>query len=150
LVGESRLRPNGREALMDVVAKRLHKEYRKAQERLEESMASLRTAQAEYDQAKSLFESVETVLALVSGGKLTPTEKRPPVPRRKPTMLDLAEAAILKRGPLTVNELLVELQRHGRETNKRSLSVSLRRERPERFDRDEQGKWFLVTRKGAK
>ena len=135
---------------MDAVTKRLRGEYRKAQERLEHSMANLRVAQAECDEAKKLFESVETVLALVSGGKLTPVEKRPPVPRRKPTMLDLAEVAILKQGPLTVNELLVELQKRGRETNKRSLSVTLRRERPERFDRDEQGKWFLVTRKGAK
>lgn len=66
----------------------------------------------------------------------------------KLTILDVAGEVLAEQGPLTTRDLLEILKTKGKNTTLNSLTVLLNRRKPEKFDRDEDGKWYLVPQTG--
>ncbi len=65
---------------------------------------------------------------------------------RKPTISNLAEQVIREHGPLGSRGVQRALEEKGKHTTVNTVTVTLNRERPERFDRDNDGKWYLPER----
>lgn len=77
-------------------------------------------------------------------------EKSITIPKRTgPSIPDLAEEAIIEYGPFSSKELQLILEEKGKKTTVNAITVSLNRYRPHRFDRNGEGKWYLVTQEGS-
>ena len=133
----------------------LMKELEKARQARDHTLEKMQHAQAEYDRAVGEVESLERVLKRAKGDAGTPvqTELRggiPPKPRRrrKPTMSDLVADALVEHGALPLERLLKILAAKGRKTTRNSLNTTLGSKRPERFNRNEEGEWYLTNPEG--
>lgn len=93
-----------------------------------------------------LWEDALRQAMIDAGMEIEGEGKRIKKPRRAgPTIPDLAEAALREHGPLTSRELINMIKETGRETNVNTVTVSLNRHRPKRFERNGNGKWCLAT-----
>ena len=128
----------------------LREELAKAREALSEKQERLRVAEREYAHAKQEFEGLQLVLRRARGrrAKTMPEflELTPALPRRRsrPTMADVAEQILDGQGPLGTAELLALMDKAGIQTTRNSLNTTLNHFRPGRFERDEEGRWYLV------
>jgi hypothetical protein len=103
----------------------------------------------EVEEARKVFQLWKDAFdqALEDAGLPMEEEKEKSIkrPRRGgPTIPDLAEGALIEFGPLTSKELRDVLKEMGKETTVNTVTVSLNRHRPERFDRNGDGKWYVV------
>jgi hypothetical protein len=69
----------------------------------------------------------------------------PMPPVRRISILSLAEEALGKFGPLSNADIQRYLRDKGVETTTNSINTSLSRLRPEKFDKDDEHKWYLVA-----
>lgn len=144
---------------MDTLIELLKDEIRKAKTNVDLAVAEAEKAQARVDSAydaffdwKSVFERAmetteqkERVSEFLDGlfGEAE-TEKPKRMKRTKPTIADLAEEALREHGPLASVELRNIINASGRDTTTNTVTVTLNRERPDKFDRNGDGKWCLV------
>jgi hypothetical protein len=66
------------------------------------------------------------------------------------TIANLAAVALRERGPMTSKELRVALAESDKVTTTNTVTVTLNRDRPKRFDRDKEGRWFLTQQESEK
>lgn len=104
--------------------------------KVEESRTALRLWKAALKAAKEAEENIESV------EKETPKSQAPE--EEKPTILAIVRQLLKKHERLSAKDLLSMLEKQGKVTNLNSLTVSLNRYKPHRFNRDNDGKWYLV------
>ena len=134
---------------MDKHARFIAKRLKEAEKVLEAKADAVAAAQSEYYEARSLYDSLHRVLASLTGDA-------PPEPVEvirgvlAPTITELALEVIYEEGPMTSKQLALELRTRGKpNTTGNSVNTTLSRFRPDRFDKDKQGRWFLPPRKEA-
>ena len=137
---------------MDEIAEQLKREYEKAVADTEQLFVAYKKAERAFDEARSLEDSLGRVLQHMTGEDLDKLLTDATLrnihahKRGRVTLLDVAGDVIRERGPMPIDQLFMEVQQRGKQTTRRSLLVTLRRARPERFNRDDDGLWFLTQR----
>lgn len=147
---------------MSELIEMLQEKVKKAVTALSKSYAKYQAAEKEHDQARHNYsiwvmalkrEADEAGIKIDAEMLVSPLEEQAIALKKSkrvgPTIPDLAEESIKEKGPLNSKELQQILNEKGKKTTVNTVSVSLNRQRPERFDRNGDGKWFLVTQEGS-
>jgi len=107
--------------------------------RVEESQTTLNLWKAALKAAREAGEGV------VVSEREIPTNENPKKVTHKTTILSLVRKMLKKHGPLSAKDLLPLLEQKGKTTKLNTLTVSLNRYKPAQFNRNSEGKWYLVT-----
>lgn len=131
----------------------LKSELDRARKELAKKHKRLLEARREHGKAQEAVESLERVLGLATGATTEPSQLPLSAGRgpdgRKLTMADLAEQAIREQGRLSIERLLGYLRKHGKKTSRNSLNTTLNQYRPDRFERDNEGRWYLTKQEAS-
>ena len=134
----------------------LKKELEKARKRMDDKFMVLANAQVEWHGAKQEYLSIERTLKVTQGkhGRTArdyTEDAKPELPSSRLTLPVLVKHHLRENGPTSPDDLLQMLRKYGRaKTTVNSLNTVLRRFRPEKFDRNKKGEWYLVEQEDKK
>jgi len=131
----------------------LEGQVNKARKELDGLTAKMQELEGEYGDVQNRLrvwaEALQTARG-ESGKEGTSVQLELPPHRRKATIADLAEEILRDVGPQGSGELAELLAQKGKRTSQNTVTVTMNRWRPVRFDRNSKNKWYVKVRDDKK
>ncbi len=127
----------------------LKEEMEREESELAQAKTDLAEAQGRVEKATIRLQSLKEVLELAlerQGSSGEPDQSNSGTRLARGAVSHLSEEAITINGPMSNSELQQYLEYHGHRTSGNSINTSLSRLRGERFDKNKDGKWYLVEK----
>jgi len=124
----------------------LRKQAENAERELSGIVTKMTALEAEYSQIQerlSVWTQALNMAQKQRGNAPDPVQLELPPHRRKATIADLAEEILREGGPLDSGELADFLTLRGKRVSRNTVTVTLNRFRPQRFNRNKKGKWYV-------
>jgi hypothetical protein len=146
--------PRQKDMIMVAPIEWLETQLEVAKRNLEEIQVQYQEAQKRFDEAQRRVMACSEMLAVARMEQDSAGEDRTKAVfrgrrigvRPQMNMPDQIEKLLREHGPLRAEEIYVYLKEEGRDTTTvNSINTQLRLNKPARFDRNKDGKWYLVA-----